>query len=70
MKITKTFGLYTKNKEEPRIGDRYIDEGSDLEQPLAIARDINKLYEAVFTKKNSSKIGKFLKDNNHFKTRC
>ena len=46
---------------------RYIDEGSDLEQPLAIARDINKLYEAVFTKKNSSKIGKFLKDNNHLR---
>jgi uncharacterized FlaG/YvyC family protein len=60
----QNFWFISKNKEEPRIGDRYIDEGSDLEQPLAIARDINKLYDAVFTKKNSSKIGKFLKDNN------
>ena len=63
----QNYWFISKNKEEPRIGDRYIDEGSDLEQPLAIARDINKLYEAVFTKKNSSKIGKFLKDNNHLR---
>ncbi len=63
----QNFWFISKNKEEPRIGDRYIDEGSDLEQPLAIARDINKLYEAVFTKKNSLKIGKFLKDNNHLR---
>ncbi len=63
----QNFWFISKNKEEPRIGDRYIDEGSDLEQPLAIARDINKLYEAVFSKKNSSKIGKFLKDNNHLR---
>ena len=63
----QNFWFISKNKEEPRIGDRYIDEGSELEQPLAIARDINKLYEAVFTKKNSSKIGKFLKDNNHLR---
>ena len=63
----QNFWFISKNKEEPRIGDRYIDEGSDLEQPLAIARDINKLYEAVFTKKNSSKIGKFLKDNKHLR---
>ncbi len=63
----QNFWFISKNKEEPRIGDRYIDEGSDLEQPLAIARDINKLYEAVFTKKNSSKIGKFLRDNNHLR---
>tara|TARA_Y100001970_G_scaffold253830_1_gene328932 strand:- start:2370 stop:4025 length:1656 start_codon:yes stop_codon:yes gene_type:complete len=63
----QNFWFISKNKEEPRIGDRYIDEGSDLEQPLAIARDINKLYDTVFTKKNSSKIGKFLKDNNHLR---
>ena len=49
-KIIKIFGLY-QNKEEPRIGDRFIDDGSELEQPLAIARDIKKLYEIVFKKK-------------------
>ena len=60
----QNFWFISKNKEEPRIGDRFIDDGSELEQPLAIARDIKKLYEIVFTKKNSLKIGKFLKDNN------
>ena len=63
----QNFWFISKNKEEPRIGDRYIDEGSELEQPLAIARDISRLYDAVFTKKNSSKVGKFLKDNNHLR---
>ncbi len=62
--INQNFWFISKNKEEPRIGDRFIDDGSELEQPLAIARDIKKLYEIVFTKKNSLKIGKFLKDNN------
>ncbi len=53
-----------KNKEEPRIGDRFEDNGSELEQPTAIARDIKKLYETIFTLKNSLKIGKFLVRNN------
>ena len=38
-----------------------------MEQPLAIARDIKKLYETVFVKKNSLKIGKFLTENNHLR---
>ena len=60
----QNFWFISKNKEEPRIGDRFIEEGSEFEQPLAIARDIKKLYEKVFTKKNSLKIGKFLSENN------
>jgi len=60
----QNFWFISKNKEEPRVGDRFIEEGSELEQPLAIARDIKKLYETVFTKKNSLKIGRFLLENN------
>ena len=30
--------------EEPRLADRFDEQGSDLEQPLAIARDISNLY--------------------------
>ncbi len=60
----QNFWFISKNKEEPRVSNRYIEEGSDLEQPLAIARDINKLYEIIFTKKNSLKIGSFLNENN------
>ena len=63
----QNFWFISKNKEEPRVGDRFIDKGSDLEQPLAIGRDIKKLYEIVFTKKNSLKIGKFLSENNEFR---
>ena len=52
----QNFWFISKNKEEPRIADRYQQEGSELEQTLAIARDIKKLYEKVFLKKNSLKI--------------
>ena len=56
-----------KNKEEPRLADRYNDHGSELEQPLAIARDIKKLYEILFVSKNSLSIGKFLMEHNHLR---
>ncbi len=60
----QNFWFISKNKEEPRMANRYEMDGSILEQPLAIARDIKKLYEAIFTQKNSLKIGKFLTNNN------
>ena len=41
-----------------------MDLGSELEQPLGIARDIKKLYERISTQKNSLKIEKFLIENN------
>jgi len=60
----QNFWFISKNKEEPRVANRYTEQGSDLEQPLAIARDIKKLYETIFTKKNSLRIGSFLIENN------
>jgi len=60
----QNFWFISKNKEEPRLADRYIDKGSELEQPLAIARDICKLYARISKQKNSLKIGKFLIENN------
>ena len=63
----QNFWFISKNKEEPRVANRYELEGSNLEQPLAIARDIKKLYEAIFTQKNSLKIGKFLTNHNHLR---
>ena len=60
----QNFWFISKNKEEPRIADRYLDKGSELEQPLAIARDICKLYARISNQKNSLKIGKFLIENN------
>ena len=60
----QNFWFISKNKEEPRLADRFKEKGSDLEQPLAIARDIKKLYEALSISKNSSTIDKFLLKNN------
>ena len=60
----ENFWFISKNKEEPRLANRYNELGSDLEQPLAIARDIKKLYERISNQKNSSKIGRFLIENN------
>jgi hypothetical protein len=63
----QNFWFISKNKEEPRLADRFKENGSDLEQPLAIARDIKKLYETLLVSKNSSTIDKFLANNNHLR---
>ena len=63
-KNNQNFWFISKNKEEPRLADRFSENGSELEQPLAIARDIKKLYQRISNQKNSLKIGKFLIDNN------
>ncbi len=60
----QNFWFISKNKEEPRLADRFDDNGSELEQPLAIARDIKKLYEKLSVSKNSSTLDKFLSKNN------
>ena len=59
----KKFWFISKNKEEPRLADRYQEKGSNLEQPLAIARDIKKLYDRLLSSKNTLKIDEFLIDN-------
>jgi hypothetical protein len=59
----KNFWFISKNKEEPRYADRFEENGSELEQPLAIARDIKKLYKQLLTIKNSLTIDKFLIEN-------
>ena len=60
----QNFWFISKNKEEPRLANRYMDYGSELEQPLAIARDIKFLYERISNKKNTLSIDKFLAENN------
>ena len=47
----QNFWFISKNKEEPRLADRFEEHGSELEQPLAIARDIKKLYEKLLNQK-------------------
>ena len=59
----KKFWFISKNKEEPRLADRFEELGSELEQPLAIARDIKELYEKLLTTKNDLTMDQFLVDN-------
>ena len=59
----KKFWFISKNKEEPRLADRFEEQGSDLEQPLAIARDIKKLYNNLLSLRKPLKINHFLINN-------
>ncbi len=59
----KNFWFISKNKEEPRYANRFDEQGSELEQPLAIARDIKKLYDQLSTSKNNLTMDQFLQEN-------
>jgi hypothetical protein len=63
----QNFWFISKNKEEPRLADRFEEHGSELEQPLAIARDIKKLYEKLLSEKNNITIAKFLSSNSELR---
>ena len=63
----QNFWFISKNKEEPRLADRFEENGSELEQPLAIARDIKKLYEMLLITKDSLSIADFLSTNSEFR---
>ena len=60
---TTNFWFISKNKEEPRVANRYEEHGSELEQPLAIARDTKRLYEKVLKAKQSDTVAEFLLNN-------
>ena len=61
------FWFISKNKEEPRLANRFDEDGSELEQPLAIARDIKKLYDVLLVSKNNWTMAKFLANNNNLR---
>tara|TARA_X000001036_G_C20325980_1_gene662456 strand:+ start:105 stop:701 length:597 start_codon:yes stop_codon:yes gene_type:complete len=61
------FWFISKNKEEPRVANRYEENGAELEQPLAIARDIKKLYETVIKEKQTNTIAEFLLNNSQLR---
>jgi len=69
----ENFWFISKNKEEPRIANRFEEEGSDLEQPLAIARDIKDLYVRLNNLEAQQTVAEFLSNNNdlrHIVRRC
>jgi len=57
------FWFISKNKEEPRVANRYEEHGAELEQPLAIARDIKKLYEKLTKSNKKETVANFLLNN-------
>jgi hypothetical protein len=54
------FWYYSKNKQEPRLSNRFEEDGSENELPLAIARDIKKLYQEISNVDQESTIAEFL----------
>ena len=60
---TANFWFISKNKEEPRVANRYEEHGAELEQPLAIARDIKQLYERILKTNQSETVADFLLNN-------
>ncbi len=62
-KSTSNFWFISKNKEEPRVANRYEEHGAELEQPLAIARDIKKLYGKLIKYNQKDTVAEFLSNN-------
>ena len=60
---TANFWFISKNKEEPRVANRYEEHGSELEQPLAIARDTKLLYERLVKAEPTDSVAEFLLNN-------
>ena len=63
----QNFWFISKNKEEPRLADRFAEHGAELEQPLAVARDIKKLYEELLSLKENLTIAEFLSLNSELR---
>jgi len=61
------FWFISKNKEEPRLANRFDEMGAELEQPLAIARDIKRLHDLLLKVNNNWTIAKFLSTNNELR---
>ena len=59
----RNFWFISKNKEEPRYADRFEEGGAELEQPLAIARDIKKLNDKLISCQDDLTIDRFLMNN-------
>lgn len=54
------FWYYSEEKLEPRIGRRAEEPGADIEMPLAVARDVKALSEALSTRDSDQPLAAFL----------
>lgn len=60
------FWYVSEDKEEPRLGIRNVDNGSELEQPLDIARQVNILNNKLADINDDESVSKFLLQNSKF----
>ena len=61
------FWYYSKNKQEPRLSDRFSEEGAELELPLAIARDIQNLYKSLKEMDPNKDLSFYLSKNQQYR---
>ena len=59
------FWYISEEKLEPRLGERFSEEGAELEQPLAIGKDIKAFYEALIRMSVRSSLAEFLLSNSN-----
>jgi hypothetical protein len=64
---TARFWYVSEEKLEPRLGERASDEGVDLEQPLAVARDVKALREAMRGRPSEMRLAAFLLERPEFR---
>ena len=62
-----SYGKHWIDSKYQLEADRFEEQGSELEQPLAIARDIKKLYEILLVSKNSQTVSDFLINNSELR---
>ena len=64
---THQFWYVSEEKLEPRLGNRYEEEGADREQPLDIGRQIQYFYKALTSQKSDMRLGEFLLSHPQFR---
>ncbi len=64
---TARFWYVSEEKLEPRLGERAVDDGEDLEQPLAVARDAKALGETLRKLPADMRLAAFLLDHPEFR---
>ena len=63
----RRFWYYSEEKLEPRFGDRFNDTGADQEMPLAVGRDVKKLFKKIKNMPGDISVGKFLQLNSEYR---
>ena len=63
----RRFWYYSEEKLEPRFGDRFNDPGADQEMPLAVGRDVKRLFKKIKNLPGDLSVGRFLLSNSEYR---